>query len=177
MKATGIVRRIDELGRIVIPKEIRKILRLRDGESLEIYVDDQENIVLKKFSLMHKIDDFAQEFVDSIYTFLKHNIIITDNDVIIACAGKGKKDYLNKPISEDLQLALSRRENILEKYQKNFKIIDSKEEMGTYAINTIVVNGDAVGLVMVFSENEPIGELEKRIIDIASQFLAKYLEE
>lgn len=177
MKATGIVRRVDELGRIVIPKELRKTLRLREGESLEIYVDNQENIVLKKFSLMNKIDDFAQGFVDSMYTFLKHNIIITDNDTVIAAAGKNKKDYINKPISEELQTSLARRENILEKYQKNFKIISSKEENGTYAISSIIVNGDAVGLVMVSSTTEQIGELEKKIIDIASQFLAKYLEE
>lgn len=177
MKATGIIRRVDELGRIVIPKELRKSLRLREGESLEIYVNDQENIVLKKFSLMNKIDDFAQGFVDSMYSFIKHNIIITDNDTVIASAGKQKKDYLDKPISENLQISLSRRENILEKFEKPFKIIETKEEIGTYAISSIIVNGDAVGLVMVSSTEEPIGELEKKIVDIASEFLAKYLED
>ena len=69
MKATGIVRRIDELGRIVIPKEIRKTLRIKEGENLEIYVDSDENIILRKHSLMNKINDFAQNFAEAIYSF------------------------------------------------------------------------------------------------------------
>ena len=74
MKATGVVRRIDELGRIVIPKEIRRTLRIHEGENIEIYIDEKENIVLKKYSVMKKLGDFAQSFTDSIYSFLKHTI-------------------------------------------------------------------------------------------------------
>ena len=83
MKATGVVRRIDELGRIVIPKEIRKTLRIKEGENLEIFIDDKENVVLKKYSLMNKIEDFAQNFTDSINSLLKHNINIVLNIFII----------------------------------------------------------------------------------------------
>jgi AbrB family transcriptional regulator (stage V sporulation protein T) len=93
VKATGIVRRIDDLGRIVIPKEIRRILRIRNGESLEIYIDEPELIVLKKFSPMSELEDFAKEYVDSIYTTVKHNIVITDRDKIIAVAGPLRKKY------------------------------------------------------------------------------------
>jgi AbrB family transcriptional regulator (stage V sporulation protein T) len=177
MKATGIVRRIDELGRIVIPKEIRKTLRIREGENLEIYVDTNENIILKKYSLMNKINDFAQNFADSIHAFLKHNIIITDTNTIIACSGTQKKEYLNQPISEKLQSSLLRRENILEKYEKNFRIIEDKEEKGTYTISAIIANGDAAGLVIITSEHDKITEVEERVAKIASQFLGKYLEE
>ena len=98
---------------------------------------------------MNKINDFAQNFADAIYTFVKHNIIITDTNTIIACSGPSKKDYLNNPISEKLQTSLLRRENILEKYEKEYKIIEDKEEKGTYAISSIIANGDAVGLVIV----------------------------
>ena len=87
MKATGIIRRIDELGRIVIPKEIRKTLRIKEGESLEIFVDNSENIVLKKYSIIKKMDDFAQDFVDAICSFIKHNVIIANNDTILAVSG------------------------------------------------------------------------------------------
>lgn len=177
MKATGIVRRIDELGRIVIPKEIRKTLRIREGENLEIYVDTDENIILRKHSLMNKINDFAQNFADAIYTFVKHNIIITDTNTVIACSGPSKKDYLNNPISEKLQTSLLRRENILEKYEKEYKIIEDKEEKGTYAISSIIANGDAIGLVIIASNDERISEIEERVAKIASQFLGKYLEE
>ncbi|NLL45168.1 MAG: AbrB/MazE/SpoVT family DNA-binding domain-containing protein [Mollicutes bacterium] len=177
MKATGIVRRIDELGRIVIPKEIRKTLRIKEGENLEIYVDSDENIILRKHSLMNKINDFAQNFAEAIYSFIKHDIIITDTNTVIACAGQSKKDYLNKPISEKLQNSIIRRENILEKYEKNYSVIEGKEESGTYTISSIIANGDAVGLVMIASNEEKITEIEERVAKIASQFLGKYLEE
>lgn len=177
MKSTGIVRRIDELGRIVIPKEIRKTLRIKEGENLEIYVDNNENIILRKYSLMNKINDFAQNFADSIYVFLKHNIIVTDTNTVIACSGPLKKEYLNQPISDRLQNSIVRRENILEKYEKTYNIIEEKEEQGTYVISSIIANGDAVGLIIISSNEENIGEAEERVAKIASQFLGKYLEE
>ena len=91
MKATGIVRRIDELGRVVIPKEIRKTLRIHEGENVEIFVDTSENIILKKFSVMKKLEDFAQNLTDVVNSYIKHNIIITDTDSIIATSGEYKK--------------------------------------------------------------------------------------
>ena len=94
MKSTGIVRRIDELGRIVIPKEIRKNLHIREGESVEIFLDS-DNIVLKKFSVIKNINDLAQNFVDSIYSVLKYNVIITDTNNVIATNSKIKKNLLN----------------------------------------------------------------------------------
>ena len=175
MKATGVVRRIDELGRIVIPKEIRKNLRIRDGENIEIYTDINNNIILKKFSIVKRLGDFAQNFTDSIYSFLKHNILITDTDYIIAASGSLKK-YLNKDISDDLLLSIKRRENILEKHPKKIKIIEDEELEGTYVINSIFVNSDVVGLVIILSTEKQITELEERIAGIASQFLSKYLD-
>ena len=82
MKATGIIRRIDDLGRVVIPKEIRKNLRIKEGDNLEIFVSGEE-VILKKYSMMNKINDLAFELTDSIYTFMKHSIFITDTDTVI----------------------------------------------------------------------------------------------
>ena len=90
MKATGIIRRIDDLGRIVIPKEIRKNLRIKEGENLEIFVQNEE-IILRKYSMMNKISDLALELTDAIYTFMKHSIFITDTDQIVAGSGPLKK--------------------------------------------------------------------------------------
>jgi AbrB family transcriptional regulator (stage V sporulation protein T) len=177
MKSIGIVRRIDEMGRIVIPKEIRKTLRINSNDSIEIYIEGEEKIILKKYSLLKKIDDFAQKFVDSMYNFIKYNIIITDTKDIIAAAGPNKKDYLNQPISEGLENSILRRENILEKYQKDYELIKGKKENGTYAISTIITNGDAVGLVIISSSGEEITKTEEKIVKIASQFLGKYLEQ
>ena len=98
MKATGVVRRIDDLGRIVIPKEIRRNLRIRDGESLEIFVDG-DNIVLKKYSIMKNIDEYASNLVDSLYSLVKKSVVITDCDSVIACSGN-VKGLLNKSISD-----------------------------------------------------------------------------
>ncbi|HHU54271.1 MAG TPA: stage V sporulation protein T [Mollicutes bacterium] len=177
MKSIGIVRRIDEMGRIVISKEIRKTLRINSNDSIEIYIEGEEKIILKKYSLLKKIDDFAQKFVDSMYNFIKYNIIITDTKDIIAAAGPNKKDYLNQPISEGLENSILRRENILEKYQKDYELIKGKKENGTYAISTIITNGDAVGLLIISSSGEEITKTEEKIVKIASQFLGKYLEQ
>lgn len=177
MKSTGVIRRIDDLGRIVIPKEIRKSLRIHDGENLEIFTENENRIVLQKFSLMSKITDFAQSFTDSINVFIKKNIVITDTDNIIAFSGEKKKKYIDHPISKQLDEYIQRRENILEKHQKELCLIDNETIECTYTINTIIANGDALGLVIIFSEDEKTMEIDERIVQIAAQFLSKYLED
>ena len=177
MKSTGVIRRIDDLGRIVIPKEIRKSLRIHDGENLEIFIENENKIVLQKFSLMGKITDFAQSFTDSINAIVKKNVIITDNNNIIAFSGLNKKEYLDKPISEQLDDFIQRRDSILEKHQKELKLTESNSINCTYVFKTIIANGDALGLVMIFSEEERTMEIDERIVQIASEFLSKYLED
>ena len=177
MKATGVVRRIDELGRIVIPKEIRKTLRIKEGENLEIFIDDKQNVVLKKYSLMNKIEDFAQNFTDTINSFLKHNIIITDNDSIIAVSGKYKKKYLNKSIGKNLENIIFKREKILEKYNKKINVINDEELEVTYTASTIISNGDVCGLVIIFDDEALVDEIDFQICQIVSNFLGKYLED
>ncbi len=177
MKATGVVRRIDELGRVVIPKEIRKNLRIREGENIEIYIDSNDNIVLKKFSFMKKLGDFAQNFTDSIYSFLKYNIMITDADQFLAVSGPLKKDLNGKRLSEQLMTCIERREHILEKHEKEIELTPGLVKQGTYVIYSILVDGDVIGLVILFSEDERISEIEEKIVQIAAQFLAKYLED
>ena len=112
MKATGVVRRIDELGRIVIPKEIRKTLRIREGESLEIFLDNQENIVLKKYFAMNHFEEEAKAFVDTIYHLTRHSVMITDTDKVIAMAGVDKDILVNKPISDQLKEIIARRDKM-----------------------------------------------------------------
>lgn len=177
MKATGVVRRIDELGRIVIPKEIRKNLRIKEGENLEIFIDEKDNIVLKKYSIMNNIGDFAQNFIDSINSYLKHNIIITDNDSIIAVSGKYKKKYINKSISSSLEKMLLKRETLLEKHNKKISIINDEEIEVTYTVSTIISNGDTIGLVIIFDDESLIEEIDFKMCQIVSTFLGKYLED
>ena len=98
MKATGIVRRIDDLGRVVIPKEIRRTLRIREGDPLEIFVDREGEVILKKYSPIGELGDFAKEYADSLYEALGHIACIADRDTIVAVSGAPKKEFLNKPV-------------------------------------------------------------------------------
>ena len=177
MKATGVIRRIDDLGRIVIPKEIRKNLRLRVGESLEIYIDKENNIVLKKFSVVSRISDLAQELTDSMNIFTKYNIIIMDTNEFIACSGSLKKEILNKSISDELRYLIEKREKILQNHLKDLKIMDNKTIKCSYADSTILVDGEAIGLIMIISEKDKLTEFEMKIVEIVSSFLTKYLEQ
>ena len=168
---TGVVRRIDDLGRIVIPKEIRKSLRIKEGDSLEILIEN-ENIILKKYSLMKNLNDFAQNITDSIKQFIDNTVLICDTDSIIAVSGNLKKQLLNKKIGNDLEIKINRREEMLEKHKKNIKISDEIE--CCYAVCPIIVNSDSIGLVMIIG-NE-IDEEDLKLTKIASKFLSNHLE-
>src|SRR5690606_20345643 len=100
MKATGIVRRIDDLGRVVIPKELRRTLRIREGDPLEIFVDREGEVILKKYSPINELSDFAKEYAEALFDSLASPVLISDRDTVIAVAGISKKDYMNKDISD-----------------------------------------------------------------------------
>lgn len=175
MKTTGIVRRIDELGRIVIPKEIRRSLRIKEGESLEILINN-EDIILKKYSVIKNLNDFAQNITDSIYSFVKNNILITDTNSILAVSGPLKKELLNKSIGTDLESKIKRREEMLERHKKNLKITDKDLEC-TYAVSPVIVGGDVIGLVMIISTEDNVEDVDLKLTQIASKFLSNHLEE
>jgi len=176
METTGVVRRIDDLGRVVIPKEIRRTLGIKDGTSLEIFVD-KDMVALKKHSSMNNLSHFAEVYVDSIYNTLKRDIIITDRDNIIACAGSLKKEYLMQPISSYLEECINKRSNIIELERNELNIVDYKSEYCSYVINTIISNGDSIGLIIILSTEDNLGELEEKTAQIASQFFGKHIEE
>ena len=176
MKATGIIRRIDDLGRIVIPKEIRKNLRIKEGDNLEIFVVN-EDIILKKYSMMNKINDLAQELTDAIYTFMKHSIFITDTDQVVAASGPLKKKYLNKNISDFITESIKRRDKILENHFKELNFIEDEKLTCSYVMSTILVNGEATGMILIISEEEKMSESEMQMAGIVSSFMTKYLEQ
>ena len=176
MKATGIIRRIDDLGRVVIPKEIRKNLRIKEGDNLEIFVVN-EDIILKKYSMMNKINDLAQELTDAIYTFTKHNVFITDTDSVIAASGKLKKDYINKNISSYIEKSIKRRDKLLENHFKELNFVIDESIECSYILSTILVNGEAAGMIVIISEDEKLSEVEMQLANIVSSFMTKYLEQ
>lgn len=102
MKATGVVRRIDDLGRIVIPKEIRKTLRIKEGDPLEIFTDREGQVILKKYSPIGELSEFATEYAETLAKTTGHIACITDKDMVIAVSGGSKKEFLEQSISKDL---------------------------------------------------------------------------
>ncbi len=171
MKSTGIIRRIDDLGRIVIPKEIRKKLKINEGENIEIYINN-EQIVLQKYSNIKNIKDISQKLTDSIYSILKDTIIITDTENIIAASGKYKKELINKKISDNLLNIIKKRNcDIL----KNIEIVDGLHINGSYKINIITENGDINGSLILVTDQ--ITKEKEQIINVNTIFLNKYLEE
>lgn len=171
MKTTGIIRRIDDLGRIVIPKELRRNLRIKNGDTLEVFVD-LDNIILKKYSPMESIEDAALKYVDSFNQVLKHNIIVTDKDKVIAVSGSLKKNYLGKNISEFTDRSIERRDSFVERQKKNFSFVEGVEDFGYFSFSSIVNNGDALGSVIIVSLDKPILEFEEKMAVILSKLLS-----
>ena len=173
MKSTGVVSRIDELGRIVIPKEIRKNLRIKNGDSLEIFLDD-EAIILKKYSQIESLEMLAENYVETFNQVMKHNIIVTDRDKVIAIAGNLKKKFLGKPISEFTDRSIERRDSFVERQKKNVSFIEDNEEFCYYSFSSIVNNGDAIGAVIILSTEIPITDSEEKMAIILSRILSKH---
>ena len=171
--STGIVRRIDELGRIVIPKEIRKNLRIKNADNLEIVVDG-ENITLKKYSQIENAMDMAQIYAESFYQVLKYNVIVTDTDKIVAIAGNLKKKYINMGISESIERMIERRDTFVERKKKEIEISPGIKEFGYYTVSTIINNGDSIGAVIILSTETPMLEQEEKLGMILANMLSNY---
>lgn len=171
MKTTGIIRRIDDLGRIVIPKELRRSLRIRNGDTLEVFVDS-DSIVLKKYSPMESIEEAAFKYVDSFNQVIKHDVIVCDKDKVIAVSGSLKKDYLGKNISEFTERSIERRDSFVERQKKTFSFIEGREEFGYFSFSSIVNNGDTLGGVIIISTSIPITESEEKMAVILAKLLS-----
>lgn len=186
MKATGIVRRIDDLGRVVIPKEIRRTLRIREGDPLEIFVDRDGEVILKKYSPIGELGDFAKEYADSLYEAIGHIALIADRDNIIAVAGAPKKEFLAKAVGSLVERVMEDRKTLLvnrpgeNKTHRGSLIGDDDDEtrFSAYVISPIVSGGDPIGAVIICSKEADVtmGEMESKLAETAAGFLAKQME-
>lgn len=181
MKATGIVRRIDDLGRVVIPKEIRRTLRIREGDPLEIFTDREGEVILKKYSPIGELGQFAGQYAEALAQSTGHIVCVSDKDSLIAVAGGGKKDLLSRPISKELENSINERECVLEKggSQGFLKITDTDEDYAYEAVSPIISAGDAVGSVIMLTKDgkKEFGEVEAKLAQAAAGFLGKQLEQ
>lgn len=186
MKATGIVRRIDDLGRVVIPKEIRRTLRIREGDPLEIFVDRDGEVILKKYSPIGELGDFAKEYADSLYEAIGHTALIADRDTVIAVAGAPKKEFLNKAVGSILERVMEDRKTLVvnkpgENKTRGSILAEDEDDsrFSAYVVAPIVTGGDPIGAVIICSR-EPDAQMtdtEIKLAETAAGFLAKQMEQ
>lgn len=183
MKATGIVRRIDDLGRVVIPKEIRRTLRIREGDPLEIFTDRDGEVILKKYSPISELNEFATEFAESVYDILGNIIVITDTDQVIAVAGGAKKSLIDKRISKEIEkIMLSKTIQILKEKEKVVPIINESIDdfnIESQVIVPIISQGDTIGSIIFISKEggKILGDIELKVAETGASFLAKQMEQ
>ena len=183
MKATGIVRRIDDLGRVVIPKEIRRTMRIREGDPLEIYTDREGEVIFKKYSPIGELAIFAGEYAETLHKTCGLSVVICDRDAVIATAGVPRKEYADKALSDDLEKIIESRTLYIRR--------DGTEEIsviadgGSHTVRCampILSQGDLVGCVVSLSSGEkndksaPMVDVESKLIQTAAGFLGRQLE-
>lgn len=173
MKETGVVRRIDELGRIVIPKEIRKNLKIREGDSIEIYINEGDNIVLKKYSMLNGMESELGALVKTLHNQLRNPVLVCDTDAIIFQEGKKELKYIGEFISPTIRNIIDKRrvyEGVVE------RIAMSYHNEYTPFIYPLVVGGDVFGAIIVLQEKNQLQETDKLIIEVMASFLINKLE-
>lgn len=182
MKATGIVRRIDELGRIVIPKEIRRTLRIREGDPLEIFTDRDGEVILKKYSPIGELGDFAKEYAEALHQSSGHIAAICDKDTVIAVSGGNRKELMDKPVHQELETLMQERGRIVTNADDGQMLGSTSDEGASpydgQVIVPILAAGDAIGAVILLSceGEEPMGEAERKICETAAYFMGKQME-
>ena len=184
MKATGIVRRIDDLGRVVIPKEIRRTMRIREGDPLEIYTDREGEVIFKKYSPIGELSAFAAQYAETLYKTCSLAVVITDRDAVIASAGVPRKEYADKSLSDELESVIESRG--MYAYREGNDRITAIADGGSHFVSfamPIISEGDVVGCVASLTDR--MGErgrdalsadVEAKLVMTAASFLGRQLE-
>lgn len=190
MKATGIVRRIDELGRVVIPKEIRRTLRIREGDALEIYTDREGGVILRKYSLVGELGDFSKEYAESLHQTVGHIAIICDKDSIVACASSSRRDYApgqplapERPISDELDGVIAARKTVIREANKGDEMFpvtkadSGQDQYSAQLIVPIIAAGDPIGAVLLLSKEKGafFSQADSKVAETAASFLGRQM--
>ena len=170
MKATGIVRRIDELGRVVIPKEIRRTLRIREGDPLEIYTDRDGEVILKKYSPIGEMSSFAKDYTESIFRSLGHIACIVDRDQVVAASGVNKKELWDKPISHDLETAIANRQTVMLNKQNGSHTVavTNEEDPAGYTAQVLLLSRE---------QGARMGDTEVKVAETAAGIVGRQMEQ
>lgn len=181
MKPTGIVRRIDDLGRVVIPKELRRSLRIKEGDPLEIYTDRDGEVIFKKYSPIGELAPFAVQYVDALHRASELIAAICDRDAVIACAGAPKRELMDKAVSSALSEIVESR-NLFVRGRGGAGDVFLLEENESWAVNCampILAQGDVLGCVLTLSpagQEHAVSDIEVKLIQTAGLFLGKQME-
>lgn len=174
MKATGIVRRIDDLGRVVIPKEIRRTMRIREGDPLEIYTDRDGEVIFKKYSPVGEMASLAEGCAEAIHKSAELSVIVCDKDSVISSSGVPKKDFYDRPITKDMSELYKKRTLYTHGKSPLYPVEGSNYFVSCAA--PIVCDGDVIGIVAALSDK--VGELpfaDGRLISTAANFIASQI--
>ena len=185
MRATGIVRRIDELGRVVIPKEIRRTLRIREGDPLEIYTDRDGEVILKKYSPIGEMSSFAKDYTESLFRSLGHIAVIVDRDQVVAASGVPRKELWDKPISRELETAIASRQTVALNRASGGRVItvttedDAAAAYTAQVISPIIADGEAIGAVLLMSRENGarMGDTELKVAETAAGIVGRQMEQ
>ena len=184
MKATGVVRRIDDWGRIVIPKEIRRTLRIKEGDPLEIFTDKEGEVILKKYSPIGELSEFATGYAETLSRTTGHIACITDKDSVIAVSGGSKKEFLEKSLSPELEKIMDNKEIYTSKENNELSIPITQNEnnknrlYNSQVIYPIISDGDVIGSVILLSkdQNTKMGNTELKVVQSAAGFLSSQMD-
>lgn len=175
MKATGIVRKIDELGRIVIPKEIRRTMRIREGDPLEIFTEKDGEVIFKKYSPVGEIGNIAGDCAESLHKAADVSVIVCDKDTVVASSGVPKREYNDRPITAELEKLCDKRAGYTHNGNKLYPVDGCSKFVSCAA--PIVCDGDVIGVVASLSDEEKRAETgnDMRLLNTAANFIASQL--
>ncbi len=178
MKARGIVRRIDDLGRVVIPKEIRRLLKIREGDPLEIFTGKNEDIILRKYSPIGEIAPFASQLCETVSRISGYTVAVSDRDAIIAISGPSQKDLADKKISYELEAIIDNRQSHFDRIGGNgIKIVQDYSRKSAFAAVPIIVLGDITGCALIIGdENDICTDAEMKLCQSIAGFLSMQIE-
>lgn len=179
MKATGIVRRIDDLGRIVIPKEIRRTLRIREGDALEIFTDSQGGVIFRKYSPVGELSTFASQYAEVLNRTAGLPMIICDRDHVVAAAGVSRKEFLERRVSQELEDCMQSRRSFVAAGTEKFVPVEGLDRTAEI-VCPILAASDVTGSVVVLTPEDGSSvsvELGAKLAQVAAAFLGKQMEE
>lgn len=177
MKATGIVRRIDDLGRVVIPKEIRRTMHIKEGAPLEIFTDTQGGVIFKKYSPVGELTDITDQYADVLYRSVTMPVIICDRDRAISVSGASKREFCDRRISKELEQLMEERQSFIRTQGEKLTPIEGINHNAAVAV-PIISSGDVLGAVVFLSaEGIQPSQTDLKLAQVASSFLGRQMEE